>query len=611
MGVVLFTQYFFVTYGTWHLFASESRGIAYDSLAKSLLLFRADVEPDSINWEGLDIGKKKFMYFGPWPALLRIPLNYLWPQHYGEWSRLSCLAGSILTLIPFLLLCHCIMSRGRGYSTNVHNWLICFFCLAFGLGTPLFYLISCGRIYHEAIIWGLAGSTWGIFAIVGLLEKLISPKLALVTLSIAAGIALLARLTFGAPLYGLLLIGFIGYVFAGGKGQRNSLIKKLLVAATCLMPALLAGLFQAWYNYERFGSALQTMDFSATYFNTADFGGTLNLRRLPDAIINYLGFNWSCFSKFPPFFLMAIVSYATPSLFFDWREPTFSLLLGSSWLLFGSFCGGLLIIKERSFLRALALIVLFSQAICIFSYGFVTQRFSAELLPLLIFCFAFFLKSRWPTHRPMIAVLSTLAISSIITTTLSTISWHILFAAPGTDIPQEWPSRLRSYFFSKQFYDLKSDEKLLLTAIKADEIFYDRAEPRFVDSTNGQTITIHDVEYGNGIAMHANSKITFSIPNKAQYFMALAGLDRHALRCGKTSLIIKILDENGAILFNSGLLGSNGIKLPDGSPTVYHPNPFLIKIPLNKSKKIILSITDGGDNSDCDMGNFILPAFIF
>ena len=45
----------------FNFLGDEIRSVAFDSLGDSLLDFRADVDSNSINWEGFDIDGKKYI----------------------------------------------------------------------------------------------------------------------------------------------------------------------------------------------------------------------------------------------------------------------------------------------------------------------------------------------------------------------------------------------------------------------------------------------------------------------------------------------------------------------------------------------------------------------
>ena len=95
-----------VTEGEWDFFPKGGfLETFYDAQAQRLLQGRIDVLPDAIGTEAFMRGGKAYGYFGPPPALARIPLNLLLPFMYGRWNCLSMLAISALLLgmLPLLM----------------------------------------------------------------------------------------------------------------------------------------------------------------------------------------------------------------------------------------------------------------------------------------------------------------------------------------------------------------------------------------------------------------------------------------------------------------------------------------------------------------------------
>lgn len=76
---VVFSWY--VTDGTFRFFELES---FYDAQAVSFVHGRGDVPLEAISAEGLVRDGKYCGYFGPAPALLRLPLPALAPELYGR-----------------------------------------------------------------------------------------------------------------------------------------------------------------------------------------------------------------------------------------------------------------------------------------------------------------------------------------------------------------------------------------------------------------------------------------------------------------------------------------------------------------------------------------------
>src|SRR5262249_29664203 len=91
----------FTTTGGRQIFVKEVLGDAYDSQAEHFLRGDVDVDVDAIRHEAMIVNGKVRMYFGPFPALLRIPLNLVYPAGHGKWSRVSGFCAGVVGLFAF------------------------------------------------------------------------------------------------------------------------------------------------------------------------------------------------------------------------------------------------------------------------------------------------------------------------------------------------------------------------------------------------------------------------------------------------------------------------------------------------------------------------------
>ena len=91
----------FTTTGGRHVFVKEVLGGAYDSQAEHFLRGNVDVDVEAISHEAMIVDGKVRMYFGPFPAFLRIPLNFVYPAGHGKWSRVSGFCAGIIALCAF------------------------------------------------------------------------------------------------------------------------------------------------------------------------------------------------------------------------------------------------------------------------------------------------------------------------------------------------------------------------------------------------------------------------------------------------------------------------------------------------------------------------------
>jgi hypothetical protein len=162
--LVLFT--WFLTYGTWELFAPQAPPVHfaerfYDAQALSLLHGRLDVPEEAISYEAFVHDGKYYGYFGLVPALLRVPLLAFFPSLEGRLNRpIMLLACAVNLLVIYQLLQRVRYLVGfRRLPRVAERVLVALFLLLVGLGTTNLFLGSCAFVYHEAI---MLGGTFGL-----------------------------------------------------------------------------------------------------------------------------------------------------------------------------------------------------------------------------------------------------------------------------------------------------------------------------------------------------------------------------------------------------------------------------------------------------------------
>jgi NPCBM/NEW2 domain len=588
------------TYGTWSLAGSELRGEAFDSLAKHLLRLDASVDYDAIDWEGLTVGSRTVMYFGPFPALLRIVPNLLFPSMYGLWSRVSCLLAALLSLAAALAIARAALTLD-GRVVDRRSWIgLATVAVGFGLGTPVVYLVSCGRIYHESILWGLCGSLWGLYFIVRLLGQRISTVRGLCGLSVSFSVALLSRVTFAIPIavaLALLLVRALIERFQQG-AQKSGRAKVVLLLVLAVSPAVVGGAFQLWYTHARFGSILDVVNIN-TYARPAEIGGVFNVRRIPSALRNYFGLTGRSFTRRPPFFQVARVWYGNNALFLGWKEETLSLSLGSSWLVLGALGGFLALLHRPRSALAIVVVILFGlQAVLISAYYFVTQRFSAEFLPLLMLLLfsAFFRVAAVPSRftRLIWWFLPVLALGSAVVTVASTLQWNL---AINDDVPREYKIRL-SRLLDREGSVPRCRGRVVRLADLTPIAEHVSFAPMRKDTTwDGAPLVMDGVLYPSALGMHADASVTYVVPDGAVAFCAVVGLPDKSVGCPGGSVIFELRGQNGRLLYRSRTIRSG-----EGPESVFAD--------LHGVDHLTLAATDAGDGITCDHASWGLPVFL-
>ena len=148
-----------VTGGTFRFISTEVFGSFYDYQAESFLHGHLDVPSAALSAEAFVYAGKVYGYFGPTPALLRLPLTAL-DLAFGQLSRTFLLAYYLASLgaVYALLILASRLIRGRPpWPARTDVVLL---VASAGLGTTLFFLGSRAYIYHEAILCGVAFALW-------------------------------------------------------------------------------------------------------------------------------------------------------------------------------------------------------------------------------------------------------------------------------------------------------------------------------------------------------------------------------------------------------------------------------------------------------------------
>ena len=411
----------FATTGGGQIFVKEVLGGAYDSQAEHFLRGDVDVDVEAIGHEAMIVNGKVRMYFGPFPALLRIPLNLLYPGGQGKWSRISGFCAGVIALSAFAGLVRTALCSSP-LSARARTWLGNACVVGFALGSPLLLLLGNLSIYNEAIIWGLSLSLAALFfAFYSRQAEGVTLTWTLLACSLCAGGALLSRATFGAP---FILIA----LFLALRLPRERRVTNLTVL---ILPLGAAFTSYMWLSYAKFGG-LTGVNFDY-YINSvhSEFAhkfGVFSPRRIPYSFADYFGLRFPSVHGEPPFLAADRHSYDYPSLYSnDFSEVYLPLPWSSGWLVFGAIVGITCLVRRNGAdaFEWGAAVAFFAQFLCILSYFLLAERYAADLYPFLIFCLIIFLLSGRVAVRQWRHVMIGLVALSVVVNSLATISWLI------------------------------------------------------------------------------------------------------------------------------------------------------------------------------------------
>jgi hypothetical protein len=417
LGVLL---WIFTMTGGRDVFVNEMLSEAYDSHAEHLLRGDPGVDPDASRHESLIVDGKIRMYFGPFPAFIRIPLNFVYPRGRGSWSRLSGLCAGIIALAAFAGLIRMALRSSpltSQWQTALGNAAL----IGFVLGSPLLLLLGNLSIYDEAIVWGLA---WALTALYFALRSREAEGAALtwslLAFSFSAGAALLSRVTFGAPF--VLIAPALAVRFFQKSPIRN--------LAALFLPVGAALLFYLFLTYAKFGAfSGMPLRYSVNpdQREFAEKYGLFRIERVPYSFADYFFLRWPKFKREPPFLRAERQMYDHPTLYvMPFTETYSSLLWCSSWIVLGAVIGVAMLLRPggSDAVERIIAAILFVQVISILSFMGLCQRYAAEFLPFLVFAFLFFLRQGKTAFRVRYLLIGLVAVSVLINS-LSTVSWLV------------------------------------------------------------------------------------------------------------------------------------------------------------------------------------------
>ncbi len=386
----------------WRLLGSRAsllqhtwRGDFFDVQARSLLHLRWDVPRRVVDGEGFRIHGKEYIYFGPWPALLRLPLAAVTRRFDGRLSQLSMVGAWAVAMAGLARLAWNTraLSRGQQEPTQRECVVVGVFVLVVGVGSPILFLGSRPIVYNEAVLWGLA---WTLVALASVITFIRTP--APRTLAAASGFATLAMLTRAsmgiAPVLALAMV----LVAVPVSAFRRAAAVSDAVAAKGRLWQLLAGLAlplvsYAYVNWAKFGTLLSipferqlsTMHDARLRAIVHANGGTMfELRALPTTVAQYLrpdglGLRF-------PFPVLPDPGHAYGSAKFVAIQSTTSIPASMPALTLLALIGVVVLLRADNPYKSLRIPVAgaLASTLVTLTYAYITNRYLADFLPALL-----------------------------------------------------------------------------------------------------------------------------------------------------------------------------------------------------------------------------------
>lgn len=272
-------------------YADRSFGNFFDLQARALFHGHWYLPDGSIGIEGFAIRGRTYTYFGPFPALLRMPLLAVTSRFDGRLTAPSMLVAWLVTGLCVSLLLWRIrhILRGEAPLGNAEATAYGALIAAVLGGSVLLYLGNMPAVYNEDLAWGVATTVAALFAVLGVLEQPTRRRV------LATGVFILAATLSRTPLGWACVIGALitsGW-FALGYGGRDNQGWWRPVLAAGLLP-LFAGMYVTW---AKFGTPVglpmasqvwAQIDQHRRDFLAANGGKAFSVGFLPTTLLAYL-----------------------------------------------------------------------------------------------------------------------------------------------------------------------------------------------------------------------------------------------------------------------------------------------------------------------------------
>jgi hypothetical protein len=370
----------------------------YDAQAHSLLDLRWDVPAEALSVEAFVVHGKAYTYFGPTPALLRLPVAALTDRFDGRLTAASLLLAAIVTVVALADLAWRVRRLVAGERPAGGGELLGFAAFSFLLaaGSSLLFLSSAPVVYHEAIAWGVALALGADAALLAYLAR--RRPSALAAASVLATLAVLARPSVG--LGPVLALGFLlaadllGVVRAGRGSARPHPLGPLAVAAVVpvvLYAAVNLAKFDSVFGVPWRAQALSQFDPARQAFLRDSGGSLFGPEYAPTTLLQYVRPDALSLNRSFPWLDFPGPADRLFDVPFDVIDRCSSLVVTMPWLVLLAVAGTVALVARRSPGARRAAAALWAPGLGALAatpvtvgIAYIASRYLADFVPLLV-----------------------------------------------------------------------------------------------------------------------------------------------------------------------------------------------------------------------------------
>ena len=398
----------------------------FDAQGRAFLDGHLDVPPGTLGIEGFREDGREYMYFGPWPAILRLPILQTTSAYDGRLSVFSMALAFVLLAVVVARLTWLVrdlmrpeqeVSRFEAVSMGV------FIALATG-GTSLTYIAALPWTYHEVYAWAVP---FALGAMYWMLRVLQAPTPSAIAWLVVFDVGTALTRTTGGWAVCLATVG-VGVWLISGRVRPGSRRTGTAVVVGGIA-ALLVGIIVNWAKFrhpylfpleDQVWTSLNAHRREALEVN----GGTITGPQFfPSAFMAYFRIDGVRFVDYFPF--VTLPAHPAPSYggaFIDQSYRTGSVTAFMPWLLVLTLLAVPTLFRPgvdagRRWLRVpLATGVLITGGVM--AYGYFAHRYTAEFVPALIVGGAVgtVALTQWLQRRSVGLARATLVLAGVLTT---------------------------------------------------------------------------------------------------------------------------------------------------------------------------------------------------
>ena len=382
------------------------RGFAtnfYDSQARSLLAGHWYMPASVLGVEAFRTGSHTYMYFGPVPALLRMPVLLLTHHFDGRLSGISMLVAQLVLLI----FTGCLLWRIRGLlrpsssGVSVLEAVLAGSCLFMvGCGSTVLYLAAWPSVYNEAELWATALAVGSLYFMTAFNER--PTRRWLGWTGVFVFLTVFTRVTIGLGLIlALVILAFVEWRRTGTDPATRVRRSGALLAVAALPLALYAYMNEVKFHTligVPFVRQAANRIYPAYRLAVHKNGGTLFAAHYaPTNLLNYLRPDALYFTSWFPWITFRPAKVLGGTLYAGIESPTSALTTMPVLVLLAVIgivaafrkrkpCASDAVATPPAGLRAvrIPLVGALVASASIFVYGFLATRYLADLLPFLV-----------------------------------------------------------------------------------------------------------------------------------------------------------------------------------------------------------------------------------